>query len=354
MQWSRVITIVDTHCAGEVGRVLTGGVIDIPGRTMEEKLAHLNDTDDSLRRFVVQEPRGGVEKTVNLIVPPTREEAHAGFIPMEADGCYPMSGSNAMCVATVLLETGMVPMQEPETRVVLDTAAGLVPILARCENGRCVSCTVDTTNSFAIELDAVLEIEGHGTLSVDFGWGGWFYAFVDAAAVGFAITPDEAADIAAFLRKVGAAVREQAVVKHPYDEAANRIPLGVFPFLALSPEDGSNVHRHANLMPGGRVDRSPCGTGSSARLGVLHARGRIKVGEELLIQSITGGEFRVAIRDQQVVQGIDTVLPRITGRAFIYGISQLGVDPEDPFPTGFCLSDLWGKEIVAGVSKPTD
>ena len=182
MKWSRIVTTVDAHIGGEVSRVITGGVIDIPGKTMTEKLSFLNEEDDSLRRFVIHEPRGGVDKTTNLVVPPTCDEADVGFIPMEANGCYPMSGANAICVVTVLLETGILPMKEPETTVVLDTAAGIVPVRVHCENGRCVSCTVSTPPAFPVKLDQPLEVEGHGSLYVDIGWGGWFSAWVRQGA----------------------------------------------------------------------------------------------------------------------------------------------------------------------------
>jgi len=346
MKWSRIITTVDAHIGGEVSRVITGGVIDIPGKTMTEKLAFLNEEDDSLRRFVIHEPRGGVDKTTNLVVPPTCDEADVGFIPMEANGCYPMSGANAMCVVTVLLETGILPMKEPETTVVLDTAAGIVPVRVRCENGRCVSCTVSTPPSFPVKLDQPLEVDGHGTLNVDIGWGGWFYGFADARSVGFEIVPDEAADIARFQQKMGVALREQVDIKHPFDETINRIDLGAFPFLTVSPEGGDKTYRYANMMPGGKIDRSPCGTGAAAHAAVLYARGKINLGETYVARSITDGEFRVSLREESVIEGVKTVLPEISGRAFIYGSSQLAVDPEDPYPMGVCLSDMWGEEIA--------
>ncbi len=342
MKWSRLITTVDAHIGGEVSRVITGGIIDIPGKTMAEKLTFLNDEDDSLRQFVIHEPRGGVDKTTNLVVPPTRDEADIGFIPMEANGCYPMSGANAICVVTVMLETGILSMHEPLTTVVLDTAAGLVEVRAHCEGGRCVRCSVDTPPSFPVHLDYPLEIEGHPAITVDVGWGGWFYGFVDAARVGFSIVPDEAADIAQFQQKVGVALSEQVPIKHPYDKSINRINLGAFPFLVFDLKDGKKTYRYANMMPGGRIDRSPCGTGSAAHAAILHSRGKIGIGEEYVASSITGAEFNVMLREEMVIEKVKTVLLEISGRAFIYGSSQLAVDPEDPYPAGICLSDMWG------------
>lgn len=353
MKWSRIITTVDAHIGGEVSRVITGGVIDVPGKTMAEKLFFLNEEDDSLRRFVIHEPRGGVGKTTNLVVPPTCDEADVGFIPMEADGCYPMSGANAICVTTVLLETGIVPMQEPETTVVLDTAAGLVQVRVCCDNGRCLSCTVSTPPAFPVKLDQPLEVAGHGTVNADIGWGGWFYGFVDAREAGYEIVPDEAADIVLFQQKIGAALNEQVVIRHPYDASINRIKLRAFPFLfaeqpaslfAEQPASGM-TYRYANMMPGGRIDRSPCGTGAAAHAAILYARGKIGIGEEYRALSITNSEFRVKLREEVTIQGVKTVSPEISGRAFIYGSSQLAVDPEDPYPLGVRLSDVWGRDV---------
>ncbi len=351
MKWSRMISTVDAHIGGEVSRVITGGVIDIPGKTMPEKLAFLNNEDDSLRRFVVQEPRGGVDKTTNLIVPPTCDEADVGFIPMEANGCYPMSGANAICVVTVLLETGILPMTEPETTVVLDTAAGIVHVRVQCDQGRCVACSVSTPPAFPVQLAQPLEVEGFGTVSADIGWGGWFYGFVDAKQVGFEILPDEAADIVEFQKKLGTALWEQTVIKHPYDESINKIELGAFPFLTLDtgvdPSTGQQTYRYANMMPGGRIDRSPCGTGAAAHAAILYAQGKLDVGGSYVSHSITGGKFSVKLKDKSIIQGVETLQPEISGRAFIYGTSQLGVDPEDPYQLGICLSDMWGEEIAS-------
>jgi proline racemase len=349
MKWSRIITTVDAHIGCEVSRVITGGVIDVPGGTMQEKLAYLNKEDDSLRRFVLMEPRGGVDKTTNLLVPPTRGDADAGFIPMEANGCYPMSGANAICVTTVLLETGILPMKEPETTVVLDTAAGLVPVRVHCADGRCLSCAVATPRAMAITLDQPLEVEGYGTLQTDIGWGGWFYGFVDAGRLGFAIKPDEAVDIAFLLRRIGAAIAEQLDVKHPYEDSVNEIDLAPFPFLTFERTPDQESYRYANMMPGGRIDRSPCGTGAAAHAAILHARGKLAAGTQYSCHSITGAEFLVRIIDEKTISGVRTVQPEITGRAFIYGTSQLGVNPEDPYPLGTCLPDIWGSAYDANV-----
>ena len=205
MHWQRSYTSIDAHCEGEIGRVLTGGVPDLPGETILDKFRHLNRDGDWLRQFCVQEPRGGAEKTMNLLLRPSSPDAVAAFIPMLGDGSYSMSGSNAMCVATVLLETGMVPMTEPVTKFRLESPSGVVGVAATCRDGRCESVTVRGVPSFVHDLDAALEAEGLGTFRIDVAYGGTWYAFIDAEALGFSLTPDEARDL------VDLATRPQAV-----------------------------------------------------------------------------------------------------------------------------------------------
>jgi proline racemase len=195
--------------------------------------------------------------------------------------------------------------------------------------------------SFSAVLDQPIEIEGYSGFTVDVGWGGWFYGFVDAAKIGFDIVPDEAAEIVEFQKKLGVALTEQLTIKHPYDESINQIKLGAFPFLTLDPTDGSNRYRYANYMPGGRIDRSPCGTGCAARAAILYEKGKIQLHEEHVALSITGAEFRMNIHEEKTIQGVKAVLPEVSGRAFIYGSSQLAIDPEDPYPLGVCLPDTW-------------
>ena len=182
MRWSKMLTIVGAHAEGEVGQVITGGVLEGPGATMRDKLRHLNEVDDRLRRFTLCEPRGNAHMSVNLLLPPTRPDADAAFIVMQADRAHPMSGSNAMCVVTVLLETGLLPMHEPTTRVALDTPAGLVVAEAQCQGGRCERVALEFVPSFALHLGHALEVEGQGALAVDVAWGGSAWSMPSAAA----------------------------------------------------------------------------------------------------------------------------------------------------------------------------
>lgn len=341
MRWSRSVQIIGAHAEGEVGRVVTGGVIDIPGTTMLEKLRHLADVDDSLQRFTLHEPRGCAQMTVNLLLPPTRQEAHAAFIPLQPDGPHAMSGSNAMCVITVLLETGALPMVEPETVVVLDTPAGLVRATAGCRNGKCERVSLDMFPSFVEHLDHPLELEGHGTLLVDVAFGGCYFALVDASRLGFSITSDEARDLVELGTRIGRAAKEQIAVRHPLVASFDDVEYALF-----CGRDGRNI-RNGNVIYPGRMDRSPCGTGTAARLAVLHARGALPAGMEIEARSIIDSRFKAEVTGATKVGNRNAVTTRLTGRAWIYGIYALGIDPSDPYQLGYTLSDTWG-ESVAG------
>ena len=343
MRWERSYTSIDAHCEGEIGRVLTGGVVDLPGETLLDKFNYLNGDGDWLRKFCVHEPRGGAEKTMNLLLPPSNPEAVAAFIPMHGDSSYSMSGSNAMCIATVLLEAGMVAMREPVTEFKLETPSGLIRIAANCRAGRCESVTVGGVPSFVQELDVALETNGHGTLHVDVAYGGTFFAFIDAADFGLSLTADEASDVIALASELKRCVREQIEPWHPTDEGLNAAGLKVLPFFFLLPGGEREHHRNANIMPPARIDRSPCGTGSSARLAVLHARGLVRPGESVEFRSVIDGVFRTRIRRILQLGDREAIEPVLTGRAWIYGLSQIGVDPLDPFPLGYTLADTWGR-----------
>jgi proline racemase len=341
MRWSKTLSVVGAHAEGEVGRVVTGGIVDLPGKTMLDKMRHLNEQDDSLRRFLLFEPRGGAQMSVNLLLPPTRPEADAGFIVLQSDKAHAMSGSNAMCVTTVLLETGILPMMEPETRIVLDTPAGLVTAAAACRGGKVERVALDFVPSFVEHLDHSLEVEGFGTLTVDVAYGGDYFSLVDARRAGFAITPDEARDMVDLGLRVTRAANQQTRVSHPELPGLEAISFTIF---CGRGEDGA--YRSGNVMYPGRLDRSPCGTGTAARLAVMHARGEIGLGERITHYSTIGSRFEAEITGIATVGGRPAVTPRISGRAWIYGLYQLGVDPDDPYPLGFTLSDTWGPGLA--------
>ncbi len=344
MRWSRMLTMLDVHAEGEIGRVVTGGLPTIPGATMLDKLRHINEVDDSIRRFAVYEPRGTAGTTVNLLLPACRPEADFGFLILQADRAHAMSGSNAMCVATALIETGMVAMVEPVTRLTLDTPAGLVGVAAECADGRCARVTLDMPPSFAAELDLVLEVDGLGPVRMDIAFGGVFYALVDARQAGWAIERGNARRLVEIASLIKRAVNARVRVSHPELPAIDHVSYVMF--CDHDDDDGEGrILRSSTIVLPGRCDRSPCGTGNAARLAAMHARGEVAVGERLRARSIIDSEFQVVIAATSTVGGRPAVLPRVSGRAWIYGVHQCGVDPTDPYPLGFTLSDLWGPDV---------
>jgi proline racemase len=340
MTWPRSLELIEVHCQGEIGKVIVGGAPEIPGATMLDKMNHINNVDGGLRRFVTHEPRACAQMSVNLLIAPIRPDADAGFIVLQSDRAHAMSGSNCMCVVTALLETGRVPMLEPETIVRLDTPAGLVVARARCEDGRCVSVSLDNVAAFAQELDKAIETERWGRIKVDIAFGGIFYAIVDVDQLGIAIAARNARELGESGLQLKNELTKQVQVRHPILPGVNEIAYVMFRSI-----DPDGAVRTCTTLPPGRVDRSPCGTGSSANLAVLHARGAVKVGDTRRSRSIIGGEFTVEAIGETLVGERPAVLPRITGRAWIYGTERLRLDDRDPFPHGFALSDTWGPHV---------
>lgn len=340
MTFDSFLDILLVHAQGEIGNVIIGGAPEIPGATILEKMNHINEVDDSLRRFVTSEPRAHVAMTTNLLLPPCHPDADAAFIVLQPDRAHPMSGSNCICVVTALLETGRVKMVEPETLVRLDTAAGLITVRATCRNGRCLSVSLDNVPAFVQALDVPVVTPKWGTITADIAFGGVFYAQIDVDKVGLTITPDHARDLAEAGIEIKALLAEQVQVQHP--EIASLNDIAYVMFRDYQP-DGS-VITCTTLKPG-RVDRSPCGTGSSANLAVLHARGLLQIGEVRASRSIIGGTFLAQAIGETTVGTRPAVLPRITGSAWIYGRQQLRMTPEDPMVAGFALSDTWGPQV---------
>lgn len=341
MTFDKALDILLVHCQGESGNVLIDGAPDIPGATILDKMNHLNNVDPSLRLFLTREPRAQVVHTTNLLLPPTRPDADAAFIVLQPDRAHPMSGSNCICVVTALLDTGRVPMTEPETVVRLDTAAGLIVARARCENGRCLSVGLDNVPAFVHQLDVAIDTPKWGRLTGDIAFGGVFYAQIDVDQVGLRIVPEAARALAEAGTEIKALLAEQVEVKHPEIPGLNDIAYVMF--RDYQP-DGSVV-TCTTLKPG-RVDRSPCGTGSSANLAILHARGQAGTGDRRVSRSIIGGTFTAEILGETTVAGRPAVLPRITGQGYVFGRQQLRLDPLDPFTRGFAMSDTWGPQVA--------
>jgi trans-L-3-hydroxyproline dehydratase len=337
----RIITVVGCHAEGEVGDVITGGVLPPPGATMLDKRNAFARDHDDIRRLLIQEPRGSVARHVNLLVPSTRADCAAGAIIMEPTEYPPMSGSNTMCIATVLLETGIVPMQEPETRFALDMPGGRVEIVAQCRAGKCERVVIRNVPAFVLKLDCPLDVPGHGTIKIDIAYGGMIFAICDAQGLGFAVAPSEARDLAVLGEKVREAARAQHSVRHP--ELAGVDGVSIVQFAGPVKKDGTTAHaRNTCIVAPGRSDRSPTGTGTCARMAVLAARGQLQVGDRLVHESIIGSKFEGRILGTTTVGGISAIEPSISGRAWITGFHSYMVDATDPWPAGYRVADTWG------------
>lgn len=351
MLFRKMITAVDAHACGEPGRVITGGVVDIVGKTMFEKMKWLETNADDLRLCMLREPRGYPAMCCNLILPPTHPDADAGFIIMEQSEYPPMSGTNTICVTTVLLETGMLPMQEPVTALVLESPAGLIPVGADCRNGKVTRVTFRNVPAFAVHLDAEIEVPQLGKVAVDIAWGGMFYVIADAEQLGIEITAENGAQIARVSEMIRQATREQLPVVHPEN------PEIVGPTISQlsSPPSHPAAHRKnaVTVATGtvdwnrpstwrGALDRSPCGTGTCAKMAVMYARGQLSLNEDFCHEGILGTLFTGRLLEETQVGPYKAVVPTLSGQAWITGVVNYVVDPTDPFPRGFTVGDIWG------------
>ncbi len=340
MRLKQAITVIGVHAEGEVGRVITGGVIAPRATSMFERQQKLQAEQDWLRLMLLSDPRGSVNAAVNLVTPPIAPEADIGMIVIESDYYPPMSGSNLMCTVTAVLETGMVPMIEPVTKLIVDTPAGLVAVEAECGDGKCRRVSFRNVPAFVMHLQKPVDVPGLGTVTVDVAYGGMIYVMADAQALGFKVVPDEARALVELGERIKLAAAEQLPSAHPENPGIHTINQTLFAG-PLTVEDGVKTARNAVVVSPGRIDRSPCGTGSSARMAIMHARGELAVGEAFRHVSILSTEFNCGIEQTTKVGGLDAVVTRVGGRAWITGVSHYGVDPEDPFPHGYRLNDTW-------------
>ena len=340
MRSTKTIHVVSCHAEGEVGDVIVGGVAPPPGDTIWEQSRFIA-RDQTLRNFVLNEPRGGVFRHVNLLVPPKHPEADAAFIIMEPEDTPPMSGSNSICVATVLLDSGIIPMTEPVTEMVLEAPGGLVRVRADCKDGKAERITVENVASFADQLGVKLHVDGVGSLVVDTAYGGDSFVIVDAQKLGFEIREDEAADIARLGVKITNAANEQLGFTHPENADWDHISFCHFAG-PLARKNGALRARAAVAIQPGKVDRSPTGTALSARMAVLVARGEMALGDSLLATSIIGSEFTGKVVRSAKVGATPAIVPSVSGRGWITGTHQHMLDPSDPWPEGYKLKDTWG------------
>ena len=339
MHATKIIHTISCHAEGEVGDVIVGGVAPPPGETLWEQSRWIAK-DKTLRDFLLNEPRGGVFRHVNLLVPPKNPSAQMGWIIMEPEDTPPMSGSNSICVSTVLLETGILPMQEPETRLTLEAPGGLIQAVASCRDGKVERVTIHNVPSFVDKLDAKIEVAGFGSLTVDTAYGGDSFVIVAAEDLGLDISPDGARDIAKAGIKITNAANEQLGFYHPENPGWRHISFCQIT-APLFKENGIYIGRNAVAIQPGKLDRSPTGTGCSARLAVLKKRGLINVGDPYIGESVIGSRFHCRLESLTRVGNMEAVIPSISGRAWITGSHQHMLDPKDPWPGGYKISDTW-------------
>jgi proline racemase len=345
-----MIQAVDAHACGEHGRVIVGGVLDVPGATMFDKMQYLQTHADGLRKRMLREPRGYPAANCNLILPPTKPEADAGFVIMEQVEYPGMSGTNTICVTTVLLETGMVPMREPVTELTLEAPAGLIRVRADCAYGKVQRVTFQNVPAFAAYLDTPIEVPHLGTVTVDVAYGGMFYVIADAAPFGLRLTPDEGRDIVRISEMIKAAAQEQLPVVHPEQPEFSGITIAE---LSAPPTQvGAHMKNAVTVSTGkldwnrpatwtGAIDRSPCGTGTCAKMATLYAKGKLGLNEDFCHEGILGTIFTGRLLEETTAGKFRAVVPSISGQAWITGFSSYVLDPEDPFPEGFTVGDIW-------------
>ena len=336
----KTVHVVSAHAEGEVGDVIIEGVEPPPGETLWDQSRWIAK-DQVLRNFVLNEPRGGVFRHVNLLVPPKNPKASAAFIIMEPEDTPPMSGSNSICVATVLLDHGLITMEEPVTNFFLEAPGGLVKVKALCKNGKAERIFVQNLPSFVYKLDTSLELEGYGSISADTAFGGDSFVIVDAKKLGFSINPSEAAELARLGAKITDAATEQIGFHHPTITDWTHYSFCQFSRKQDQSNDCISFKSAVSVKPG-KIDRSPTGTALSAKMAVLEARGEMKIGQKIKAISIIGSSFEGKIIEKCNLNGTSAIIPEISGRGWITGLHQHTLEPTDPWPEGYKLSDTWG------------
>ena len=351
MRVSKIVHAIDLHACGEPGRVIVGGITDLPGETMYDKMCHLEQHGDDLRKRMLREPRGYPAANCNIILPSRNPQADAGFVILEQVEYPLMSGSNIICVATALIETGMVDVQEPQTVLTLEAPAGLVTVTVGVRDGKAKSVTFENVPAFAVHLDQAIDVPEFGKVTVDVAWGGMFYVIADAESLGIELQPDQAGEITRAGEMIKAAAREQLPCVHPENSNVSGVTICVMTGSPTAP--GAQAKNAVVVSTGqldwdrpttwtGVLDRSPCGTGTCARMAALHAKGKLQLNEDFNHEGILGTIFTGRlIRETRLGDQI-AVVPTIRGQAWITGFAQYVVDVDDPFPNGFTVGDIWG------------
>lgn len=344
MRFKRVISAVDSHTEGEPARVVTGGVPPIPGQTFQEKWQWAKTNLEELRTMLMFEPRGGSHYSGSIVTAPSSPEADFGIIFIEVSGFLPMCGHGTIATATVLVETGMVEAREPFTDMVLETPAGLVKARAAVENGVVKDVTIQNVPSFVLKQDVVVDVPSLGKVPLDIAYGGNFYAVVQAEPLGLDLAPQCYRQVIDYGSLIREAVYEQVEIAHPENPAINRCSHVRF---ISKPHGSTATGRNAVLYSAEGIDRSPCGTGTSAEMAVRYARGQQKLGEEFISESIIGSVFFGKLLEETRVGSYTAVVPSIRGSAYITGLQQFVLDPRDPWPNGFFVGaeSRWGTEL---------
>lgn len=349
MGFKRTIHAVDTH-SGIPMRVVTGGIPHIPGRSTYEKMKWLEANDDQLRKLLLREPRGYPPHCCNIIVPPSHPEADAGYIILEQIEYPMMSGGNTISVVTVLLEMGFLPMKEPVTELVLEAPAGLIRVTADCKGGKVKSVTFKNVPAFAAHLDAIIEVPELGKITVDVAWGGMFYVITDVRQIkGLQLIPEHGKEITRVAAMIRQAAIEQLPVSHP-----DYPGVGITVSQMSGPTDDPAADWKNAVMMGsgdfswdrpatwtGVLDRCPSGTGTSAKMAVLHAKGELRLNEDFRHQSILGHIFTGRLIEKTKIGHTEAVVPTISGTSWIFGLNTIVLDYDDPYPEGFTIGDIW-------------
>lgn len=338
------IEVIGCHAAGEVGDVIVSGIDTPPGATVWQQSRWI-DSDQRLRRLMLNEPRGGVFRHVNLLVPAIEPAAQIGFIIMEPEHSPPMSGSNCMCVATVVLETGIVEMVEPTTTLMLEAPGGVIEVKADCADGKVTQVTLRNVASFAPTLDATLVLDGLGELRVDVAFGGDSFVIVDVADLGLALSVENGRDLAVLGARITQAANEQLSFSHPLMPDWKHFSFCQVAGPLEQVSDSEFTMTNASVIDPAKLDRSPTGTGVSARMALLRAQGTMKVGDRLRMRSIIGSEFVGQIEADTTVGDVAAIVPLVSGTAWRTGRHFHEVDPTDPWPLGYRITDTWPAKL---------
>ena len=334
MRAIRSLNVVDSHTMGEPTRIIVGGVPNIPGKTMADKKDYLEDKMDNLRTAVMLEPRGHGDMFGSIITPPVNDEADFGIIFMDGGGYLNMCGHGSIGAITVAIETGMIEMVEPFTEVRMDTPAGLIEARAAVLDGKVREVSIVNVPAFHYMKDVVVPVPSVGDVELDISFGGSFFAIVDSRKLGMKVEPKNATKFSELGLKIRDAVNEHIDVVHPELHHINKVDLVEFYDDPTHPEAD---YKNVVVFGQGQVDRSPCGTGTSAKLATLHAKGLIGHDEQFVYESILGTLFKGRIIGEEMIGKQKAIIPEITGSAYITGFNHFIIDPEDPVKYGFSL-----------------